>query len=286
MDVISLLDRLSKFEAAAKSQSPNLHPRSLSRPMLPTELRLRQAELVAAFGVKRPSDLPRKTRVAIVVCARVHRGVDSYGTMAGKAGVLIKRLSQKHEIVPVTATHKVPSFVDTNEPDSESDAERFTRLASEAESRELQSDCVELQHQCWDLACKLRIRDECPVLPTGFKSLPLEELRAFHARLAGKRAEWSARIETVRATEEKERAFREERRQLFNTAVKLKNEVVALAREKYVRIDFVQVPSPDKLGIEKLKEIVSKLESFKVTIEKRSKMHVSNARPLPSPLAA
>lgn len=70
----------------------NKHPASVVRSQLEGFLRVTQAELLEAFGVKKPSKLTLTLRKAIAVVARVNKGVDSYKTIGEKAEVLIKRL--------------------------------------------------------------------------------------------------------------------------------------------------------------------------------------------------
>lgn len=78
--------------------NPNLHPRPMMRCQLEGFLRFTQAEMLEAFGVKSPQKLEsKKLRRAVAILARIHKGSDSYKTLAEKAEVLIKRLQPLHK---------------------------------------------------------------------------------------------------------------------------------------------------------------------------------------------
>ncbi|QQR60391.1 hypothetical protein IPH19_03165 [Candidatus Uhrbacteria bacterium] len=90
----SLLAKLVGIRVFVKNEvaNPNQHPRPMMRAQLEGFLRLTQAEMLEALGEKSPKKLTVKLRKSIAVVARIHKGCDSYKTVAEKAEVLIKKL--------------------------------------------------------------------------------------------------------------------------------------------------------------------------------------------------
>lgn len=96
----------------------NQHPKKLThRIHLDGFLRVTQGELVEGLGVKSPKKLTVGVRKAMAVLARIHKGCDSYRTIAEKAEVLIKRLSPiyKAELERVSAENARKAMRDSLE---------------------------------------------------------------------------------------------------------------------------------------------------------------------------
>lgn len=96
----TLIGKLVGLRVFVKNEvaNPNLHPRPMMRCQLEGFLRFTQAEMLEAFGVKSPQKLEsKKLRRAVAIVARIHKGCDSYKTLAEKAEVLIKRLQPLHK---------------------------------------------------------------------------------------------------------------------------------------------------------------------------------------------
>ncbi|MCE9586503.1 hypothetical protein K8R04_04280 [Candidatus Uhrbacteria bacterium] len=74
----------------------NKHPVAVFRGDLEGFLRITQGELLEGFGVKNPNKLTLTIRKAMAVLARIHKGCDSYRTIAEKAETIIKRLHPIH----------------------------------------------------------------------------------------------------------------------------------------------------------------------------------------------
>jgi hypothetical protein len=92
----ALINKLVGIRVFVRSEikDANKHPAKLThRVQLDGFLRITQAELVEGFGVKNPKKLTLTVRKAMAVLARIHKGSDSYRTIAEKAEALIKRLS-------------------------------------------------------------------------------------------------------------------------------------------------------------------------------------------------
>ncbi len=316
MSIIKLIDRLSKFEAEMRALPGNKVPKCVARPSLTATFRLTQAELVAAFGAKRPSDLSRNVRKAILVVARVHRGIDSHSVIADKAEVLGDRLAQLHGIVPVT--HKASSPVDHAARSAEAEADRvrdmrrLERLADEAERRDLLAQCEKLQPECWRLACQLDRTDTCPVLPLGFRSLSEAELRRLLDALVKTSAFYAAKIaERVRIADEKRVAEAKAKadaqaraaeakaridalRQKYSEAQSLIRGLVEFAGRKRVRIERIVLPPIETLDDAKLDTFIAKLKGFRLKIEERAREldpvktrhRIINPSALASPIAA
>ncbi|GEM_PF-3481962 len=91
----SLISKIVGIRVFVKNevQDANKHPEMTARGQLEGFLRVTQAELLEGLGVKNPKKLTVTVRKSIAVLARIHKGCDSYGVVADKAEVLIKRLS-------------------------------------------------------------------------------------------------------------------------------------------------------------------------------------------------
>jgi hypothetical protein len=296
-NIVSLIERLETFHKTVANKPGNQVPKRISRPMLPRELRLTQDELVTAFGAKRPADLTRNLLQAVLVAARIHKGIDSYGVIAEKAEVLIERLREKHGLVP-SAAPKTEIVDLLDEPDSESDMERLERLAYEAMHRDLLKQCERLQPMCWGLACELDRRDACPMLPRGFKSLDNEELEKLMERLTHIHMIWTADLETRKRLEreaaEKRATELAELQRLYEACrTEIKN-LLAFAASKRVKLEYIELPSPTKATKQELETALTKIKGYRPKVEMRAReldprragYRTHNPSPLRSPLAA
>lgn len=104
----ALINKLVGIRVFVKNEikDANQHPPVVKdRRKLDGFLRITQGELVEGFGVKNPKKLTVGVRKAMAILARIHKGCDSYKTIAEKAEVLIKRLSPiyKAELERVSA---------------------------------------------------------------------------------------------------------------------------------------------------------------------------------------
>ncbi|MCC7522383.1 hypothetical protein IT407_01085 [Candidatus Uhrbacteria bacterium] len=293
-----LVARLETLKALVSAKPANLMPASMSRKELPPELYFTQTELVrGAFKRSSPKFLPRKTRVAILVVCRIYKGIDSYGVIAEKAGVLVKRVREKHNLVPSSAPKA--EIVDLfDEPESESDMERLERLANEAMHRDLLKQCEKLQPMCWGLACELDRRDACPMLPRGFKSLDNEELEKLRERLAHTVTIWTADLETRKRLEreaaEKRAAELAELQRLYEACRTEVKNLLAFAASKRVKLEYIELPSPSKATKQELETALAKIKGYRPKVEMRAReldprragYRTHNPSPLRSPLAA
>lgn len=292
-----LVNRLEVFEKLVSAKPANLMPVPMGRKALPPELYFTQTELLRAFKRSSPKLLPRKTRVAILVVVRIFLGKDCHGVIAQKAGVLIKRLREKHGLKPCASpkTEIVDLF---DEPEPESDIDRLERLAYEAVRRDLLTACETIQPACWKLACELGRRDECPMLPRGFKSLDNEELTKLKEHLAHIRASWTTDLETRKRLEAEQAAARAaelaELQRLHDACrAEIKN-LLDFASSKRVKLEFIELPPTSKATKQELETALKKIKGYRPKVEMRAREldprraghRIHNPSPLRSPLAA
>lgn len=296
-EIETLLERLATYKAIMAKQPANLMPKAMLRKELPKELYFTQTELLRAFKRSSPKLLPRKTRVAILVVVRIFSGKDSHGVITEKAGVLIKRLQDKHGIKPCAAPKtEIADLFD--EPDSESDTQKLERLAYAAERSDLLAECERIQPECWKLACELGRRDECPMLPRGFKSLDNEELTKLKERLTHVATRWAAELETRQRLEREAAAKRAaelaELQLLYDACrAEIKN-LLAFAASKRVKLEFIELPPPFKATKVELETALKKIKGYRPKVEMRAREldprraghRIHNPSPLRSPLAA
>jgi hypothetical protein len=115
----ALISKLVGIRVFVKNEvtNANQHPKAVMRGSLDGFLRVTQNELLEALGEKSPKKLTMKLRKSIAIVARIHRGCDSYKTIAEKAEVLIKRLSPiyKAELERVSAENARKAMRDSLE---------------------------------------------------------------------------------------------------------------------------------------------------------------------------
>lgn len=195
------------------------------------------------------------------------------------------------------------------------EAEKVARTEAKAEKAALIEEAKRLQPECWQLASNLGRRDECPMIPKGFSGLSIEEIETLRdellatrdawkaeilereaARTAAKQAEESKAAERAEAKQADQAAQREARAELvetYNECRGLIRGLIALARERHVELEYIELPQLRECDAVMLAEARRGLKAFRRTIElraieldpKRSGRRVQNPKRLTSPLA-